>query len=142
MYMFSFVIFIPLIIVLLAMFLLVGFADEKRRPTMIRNIYLYLVSFVTLIIIIFSVNSLVRETLDIVFPEEYTYGLNVNKFENETKEQYEERLERQKEEEEVRKKNQKLRNKKDIATSAAMLLVALPLFIIHTKKADLEFTKS
>ena len=100
----------------------------------LRNIYLYLVCFVTLMMILFGIIFTVQNTTDLIFPTNNYYyppekiGGNLTE---EDKKRYDEM-------EKTNKANQENQNKKNVVKSIAVVLVALPTFAYHWKKIEKE----
>ena len=100
----------------------------------LRNVYLYLVSFVSLMMILMGVIFTVQNITDVVFPTNYyemppiekTGGLSVEeqKVYSENQKRYEE--------------NRGMESKKNVAKSIAVVVVALPTFAYHWRKVEKE----
>lgn len=103
----------------------------------LRNIYLYLVSFVTLMMILGGLIFTVQNVMDVIFPTNYYYEpYPVEKggslpFSAEEKKTYEENQKRNEE-------NRRTEGKKSVAKSVAVVAVALPTFLYHWKKIEME----
>ncbi len=98
----------------------------------LRNIYLYLVCLITLIMVIVSVVGLVQNTVRLVYPEVgYYYSEPMKEGEGLTAEE----IERQRELDEERARQQAIYS---LVGNAAMLLVAGPLYIYHWRKIEVE----
>jgi len=101
----------------------------------LRNVYLYLVSFVALMMILFGLIFTVQNLTDVLFPTGYYYDPypldKEGTMTEDMKKQYEESRRRNEE-------NQRAENKKNVAKSVAVVLVALPTFLYHWKKAERE----
>lgn len=101
----------------------------------LRNVYLYLVSFVTLIMILLGTIFTVQNITDVIFPTNYYYDVTpAEKFDSlsETeKKAYEESQKRA-------ETNRQLENKKNVAKSVSVVVVALPAFIYHWRKIERE----
>lgn len=101
----------------------------------LRNIYLYLVCFVTLMMILFGTISTVQRVTDLLFPTNYySYPVIPDKGAELTPEQEKQNAINQKRDQE----NQHNQSKKNVAQSVAVLLVALPTFAYHWKKIERE----
>ena len=100
----------------------------------LRNIYLYLVSFVSLMMILMGVIFTVQNITDVVFPTNYyemspietTGGLSAEeqKSYSDNQKRYEE--------------NRNVESKKNVAKSIAVVVVALPTFAYHWRKVEKE----
>lgn len=101
----------------------------------LRNVYLYLVSFVALMMIIVGLIFTVQNITDVLYPTSYYYeSLPLDKNGNltpEDKKIYEENQKRSQE-------NQKKESKKSVAKSIAVVVVALPTFMYHWSKIEKE----
>jgi hypothetical protein len=98
----------------------------------LRNIYLYLVCLITLIMVIVSVVGLVQNTVRLVYPEVgYYYSEPMKEGESLTAEEIEE----QRALDEERARQQAIYS---LVGNAAMLLVAGPLYIYHWRKIEVE----
>ncbi len=109
-----------------------------------RNIYLYLVTFVTLMMIIFGMVSFLNSIARLVFPLEYRYYTTLMDLEAEyTNAGREvpplEELERVRED---RMERDAARDRafqiRDLVSSLAVWLVALPFYVYHWKKIKIE----
>lgn len=101
----------------------------------LRNIYLYLVSFVTLMMILGGLIFTVQNATDVLFPTNYYYETYpVDKTGNLSDEEKKIIEENQKRSEE----NRRTESKKSVAKSVAVVVVALPVFIYHWKKIEKE----
>lgn len=104
----------------------------------LRNIYLYLVCLITLIMVIVSVVGLVRDTVRLIYPEVgYYYETPVDK--GGTNGLTEEEITKQRELDRQRAQQQAVYS---IVGNAAMLLVAGPLYVYHWRKIEVEHTDS
>lgn len=94
----------------------------------LRNIYLYLVSFVSLIMILMGIIFTVQNTTDVIFPTNYYYEgypqEKENSFSAESKKIYEE--------------NRNMENKKNVAKAITVVVVALPTFAYHWRLIEKE----
>lgn len=109
--------------------------EEEESMSKFRNLYLYLVSFVTLMMILGGIIFTVHNITDLVFPTNYynepwLYEREGNITEEE-KVVYEENQKRNQE-------NQIMERKKNVAKSVAVVIVALPTFIYHWRKIEKE----
>lgn len=108
--------------------------DEVLSMLKLRNVYLYLVCFVSLMMILMGVIFTVQNITDVMFPTNYyeilppekTVGLSVEEQKN-----YEENQKRYEE-------NRNIESKKSVAKSIAVVIVALPTFAYHWRKVEKE----
>jgi methionine salvage enolase-phosphatase E1 len=101
----------------------------------LRNIYLYLVCFVTLLMMIFGTISTVQGVTDLLYPTNYyAYPVIPDKNTTQTPDEQKQQEANRKSDQE----NQKNQNKKNVAKSVAVVLVALPTFAYHWKKIEKE----
>lgn len=96
----------------------------------LRNIYLYLVCLITLIISIFAAVQLVRNTVELVYPDPGYYGY-VDK-EPGLAEQQREELEQQ------AKDSQRRMAVLGLVTSGTTLLIAVPVYAYHWRRIQKE----
>jgi len=124
-----------LIIIIVGFFLLTSMKEEEFNMSKLRNVYLYVVSFVTLIMILVGLIFTVQNVTDVFFPTNYYYeSMQLEKtgvLSAEDKKIYEENQERNNE-------NRRTESKKNVAKSIAVVLVALPTFIYHWRKIERE----
>ncbi|MRR12229.1 hypothetical protein EG835_07135 [bacterium] len=100
----------------------------------LRNIYLYLVCLITLIMVIVATVGLVRSTVELVYPDPGYYSEPIKEgADGRTEEQIE--AERKYQEESSRR--YAILN---LVGNGAMLLVAGPLYIYHWRKIEVEHT--
>jgi Ca2+/Na+ antiporter len=99
----------------------------------LRNIYLYLVCLITLIMVIVAAVGLVRSTVELVYPDPgYYYAEPVKQgADGMTQEE----IDRQNEMQEQQSRRQAILN---LVGNGAMLLVAGPLYLYHWKKIEVE----
>jgi len=101
----------------------------------LRNIYLYLVSFVTLMMILGGLIFTVQNVMDVIFPTDYyyeSYPIDKNgELSEEEKKINEENRKRAEE-------NRRTESKKNVAKSIAVVAVALPTFLYHWRKIESE----
>lgn len=120
-----------LAIVMLFIFIERGDVGMNR----LRNVYLYLVSFVALMMILIGLIFTVQNITDVLFPTDYYYeSYPLEKEGGLTPEEQKRADENRKRNEE----NQRTTNKKNVGKSIAVVLVALPTFIYHWRKAEQE----
>jgi hypothetical protein len=109
--------------------------EEVFTMSKLRNVYLYLVSFVSLMMIIIGVIFTVQNITDVIFPTNYYYeSIAIDKTGNlseEDKKIYEEN-------QKINEENSKINSKKSVAKSIAVVIVALPTFVYHWRKVEKE----
>lgn len=130
-----------IIVILGVIVLIVGFAltatmkDEVFTMSKLRNVYLYLVSFVALMMILIGLIFTVQNITDVLFPTNYYYEtVPIEKekaMSEEEKKSYEESRR-------INEQNQRNQDKKDVAKSIAVVVVALPTFAYHWRKIEKE----
>lgn len=101
----------------------------------LRNVYLYLICFVTLMMMIFGIINVIGSVTDIIFPTTYYYSPVIEK--NSSISADEARkidAENKKREDE----NRRLENKKSLVKNTAVFLIALPVFAYHWRKIEKE----
>lgn len=101
----------------------------------LRNIYFYLVCFVSIILIIVGLITTVNAITELAFPDNY-YESKIYYDENEEKSgiNREEFIAQREKEIESNKQNDISRRKRRVFDSLAMVLVAFPFYIYHWKK--------
>ncbi len=98
----------------------------------LRNIYLYLVCLITLIMVIVAAVGLVRSTVELVYPDPgYYYSGPIEKEGART----EADIKAEQEAQEEQSRRQAVLN---LVGNGAMLLVAGPLYIYHWRKIEVE----
>lgn len=109
--------------------------EEVVTVSKLRSVYLYLVSFVSLMMILMGVIFTVQNITDVMFPTNYYYDTYPSeKMEGVSEEEqkiYEENQKRNYE-------NNRMENKKSVAKSVAVVVVALPTFVYHWRKVEKE----
>lgn len=125
-----------LIIVIVTIFSLTfTMKEEVLTVSRLRSVYLYLVSFVSLMMILMGVIFTVQNITDVMFPTNYYYDMYpYEKMEGVSEEQ-------QKIYEENQRKNYeniRIESKKNVAKSIAVVVVALPTFVYHWRKVEQE----
>ncbi|MRS12821.1 MAG: hypothetical protein EG823_07090 [Actinobacteria bacterium] len=100
----------------------------------LRNIYLYLVCLITLIMVIVSVVGLVRSTVELVYPDP-GYYYDVPKTEGGTSDRTAEDIAAERESQEASSRRYAIL---ELVGNAAMLFVAGPLYLYHWKKIEVE----
>ena len=102
----------------------------------LRNIYLYLVCLITLIMVIVSVVGLVQNTVRLVYPEVgYYYSEPMKEGDGLSAEE----IEKQRALDEERARQQAIYS---LVGNAAMVLVAGPLYIYHWRKIEVEHVEA
>lgn len=100
----------------------------------LRNIYLYLVCLITLIMVIVATVGVVRSTVELVYPDPgYFYDVPIEK--GGESGFTEEELAQQREMQKAQSQRYAVLN---LVGNIAMLLVAGPLYIYHWKKIEVE----
>jgi hypothetical protein len=100
----------------------------------LRNIYLYLVCLITLIMVIVATVGLVRSTVELVYPDPgYYYSAPIDK--GGTDERTQEDIDAERTSQLEQSRRQAILN---LVGNAAMLLVAGPLYIYHWRKIEVE----
>ena len=100
----------------------------------LRNIYLYLVSFVSLMLILIGLIFTIQNLTDLIFPTNYYYDtapIDKTGQTEEEKKAYEESQRRN-------EQNQRTLRGKAVAKSTSVVVVALPSFIYHWRKIEKE----
>lgn len=132
-------IIIVAIIIVILIFVLSFFTslkkDEVSDMLKLRHIYLYLVSFVSLIMILVGLVYTVQNITDVIFPTNYYYEAlpseKISGLSPEDKTAYEENQRKI-------ELNRQVESKKNVAKSIAVVIVALPTFIYHWRKIEKE----
>ena len=109
--------------------------EEVLTMSKLRNVYLYLVSFVALMMILIGLIFTVQNITDVLFPTNYYYeSMPLDKNGNISdadRKLYEENKK-------MNEQNQRTQSKKNVAKSVAVVLVALPTFAYHWRKIEKE----
>ncbi|MDO8848980.1 MAG: hypothetical protein Q7W51_11405 [Coriobacteriia bacterium] len=100
----------------------------------LRNIYLYLVCLITLIMVIVSVVGVVRSAVELAYPDP-GYYYDVPKEEGGSSERTAEDIEAERESQEAQSRRYAII---ELVGNAAMLLVAGPLYVYHWRKIEVE----
>ncbi len=101
----------------------------------LRNVYLYLVSFVSLMLILIGLIFTIQNLTDLLFPTSYYYdALPIDKDRQMTEEEKKAYEESQRKSEQ----NQRTERSKNVAKSTSVVIVALPSFIYHWRKIEKE----
>ncbi len=131
-----------LLILVIGLFALISMKEEALTMSKLRNIYLYLVSFVALMMIIIGLIFTVQNITDVLFPTNYYFeAAPIQKTPSMTEEEFKKYEEEQKINEYNQKmnyKNQLTDSKKNVAKSIAVVIVALPTFFYHWRKIEKE----
>lgn len=106
----------------------------------LRNIYLYLVSFVSLILIIAGLITFLGSVSDIFFPTEYYPPKlermnNYNKDLGMSREQYEAQIEKEMQQYKANEQNRRVNRS---IRSLSMVIVALPFYLYHWRKIQAD----
>lgn len=126
----SLVIIIAIILIILA-----SIKEEVLTMSKLRSIYLYLVSFVALMMILIGLIFTVQNITDVLFPTNYYYSpIPAEKTPGMT----EEELKKIEQENKLNEQNQIMQSKKSVAKSVAVVIVALPTFVYHWRKIEKE----
>ena len=96
----------------------------------LRNIYLYLVCLITLIMVIVATVGVVRSTVELIYPDPGYYSAPVK-----DDGLSEEEAQKQQEYQEASSRRFAILN---LVGNAAMLLVAGPLYVYHWRKIEVE----
>ena len=106
----------------------------------LRNIYLYLVCFVSIVLIIFGLISFINSLVDIFLDTSY-YPIGKTEFSSPyakdsgiSNADYKAQLEKEREQQKVIEKNNKI---KRCINSLSIFIVALPFYIYHWRKIEL-----
>lgn len=103
----------------------------------LRNIYLYLVCLITLIMVIFSVVNVVRATVELVYPDPgYFYEIPIEK--GGTSGLTQEQIDRQNEMQRQQSQRQAILS---LVGGVALLVVAGPLYVYHWRKIEVEHSE-
>jgi hypothetical protein len=100
----------------------------------LRNVYLYLVCLITLVVSIFAAVSLVRSTVGLLYPDPGYYGYYPDAANPEGGPSEEEILRQ----EELAKDSQRRQEVLNIVGSATTLLIAGPLYVYHWRRVQAE----
>jgi hypothetical protein len=103
----------------------------QERLTL-RNLYLYLVCLITLVISIFAAVSVVRTTVELLYPDPGYYALEPGSREPGLSE-----TERQRREKAARE-SQRRQAVLGLVGSATMLLIAVPVYAYHWRRVQTE----
>jgi hypothetical protein len=103
----------------------------QERLTL-RNVYLYLVCLVTLIMSIFAAVSLIRSTVELLYPDPGYYAYDVPAKEAGTSAQEQQRRER------AARDSQRRQVVLGLVGSGTLLLLAGPLYVYHWRRVQRE----
>ena len=104
----------------------------------LRNVYLYLVCLITLVVSLFAAVSLVRAVVSVAYPDPYNYGYYYP-MEPAAEKLDPEEIERQEQLAEDGARRQALL---DVVSSATTLLIAGPLYVYHWRRVQKELPAS
>ncbi|HHY39355.1 MAG TPA: hypothetical protein GX507_10575 [Clostridia bacterium] len=119
----------------------------KLNVSGVRSIYLYAVSFATLLILIFSAASAAEELMSLFYPEAvYSPGpleikmrwkeqIEAGKDQDLTEEMIDQQIEHERSQAQRNAQNQHARR---LAKNGALFIVSLPVYISHWRKAQEE----
>ena len=125
------------VVIILIIVFSITFSMKGEVVTMskLRSVYLYLVSFVSLMMILMGVIFTVQNITDVMFPTNYYYEPypteKLGELSEEEQQKYEESQKRYYD-------NTVIESKKNVAKSVAVVVVALPTFIYHWRKVEKE----
>lgn len=124
------------LVIMIASFAVYSFKSDQEEATMpkFRNMYLYLVSFVTLMMILVGIIFTVHSIADLMFPTNYTGDIYYEKDPNVTEEAKKAYAENQR----IMQENQQVERQKSVVKSAAVVVVSLPAFLYHWRKIERE----
>lgn len=97
----------------------------------LRNLYLYLVCLVTLVITLFAAVSLVRSTVSLLYPDPGYYGFAVGEDPGLSEEE-------RARHEEVAEESQRRQAVLELVGSATTLIIAGPLYVYHWRRVQSE----
>ena len=109
-----------------------------ERPTL-RNVYLYLVCLITLVVSLFAAVSLVRAVVSVAYPDPYNYGYGYYPMDPAMEDVDPAEIERQQQIAEDGARRQALL---DVVSSATTLLIAGPLYVYHWRRVQKELPTS
>jgi hypothetical protein len=105
-------------------------AGQERLP--LRNIYLYLVCLITLVISIFAAVNLVRGVVELLYPDPGYYG-----YSEPAKEQGIDQAERERQEQ-AAKDSQRRQAVLNLVGAGTMLVIAGPVYVYHWRRVQSE----
>lgn len=124
---------------------------KNKSAWTLRNIYLYLICFVTVIMILFGAVSTIRHLIDLIYPtpaymqteeimmSDYARLSREGIYKDMTFEEYKKLRER---EWELQKKRERVYSVKRFAESLSMFIVAVPFYVYHWRKIEKEKIES
>ncbi len=101
----------------------------------LRNIYLYLVCLITLVMVIVAAVNMVRSVAELLYPDPYGDPAFTRPVGPDVEELSEEEMERQRE---LSRASQTRSSVLGLVGSLAMLMVAGPIYVYHWRKIELE----
>ena len=101
----------------------------------LRNVYLYLVCLITLVVAIFATVSLVRGVVAVAYPDPGFYGYFPYESPDGSEGPSEEEIARQ---EQLAEESQRRQALLDVVGSAATLVIAGPLYVYHWRRVQAE----
>jgi hypothetical protein len=129
------IISLSIIAFLIFFFTILTKEEGENSMSKFRNLYLYLVSFVTLMMILGGIIFTVQNITDVVFPTNYfTEVMPYEKSANLSVEEKEAYDENQK----IIQENRRMDSKKNVVKSIAVVAVAFPTFVYHWRKIEKE----
>jgi len=135
----SIVIIFIVIIIIVGFILITSMKEEVLTMSKLRNIYLYLVSFVALMMILIGLIFTVQNITDVLFPTNYYYeSVPIEKSGNMTDAETDADKKILDENQKRNEQNQRTQSKKNVAKSVAVVIVALPTFAYHWRKIEKE----
>jgi hypothetical protein len=102
----------------------------------LRNIYLYLVCLITLIMVIVAAVGLVRNVVELVYPDPGFYDRPIVSVDGEVKQSEEDIVAQN----ELWEKQDRRNTILGFVGNGAMLLIAGPLYLYHWRKIEVELT--
>jgi len=101
----------------------------------LRNIYMYLVCLITLIMVIVAAVGVVRSAVELAYPDPYSYGITSPVDEKGQATMTEEQLQA---EQDAQARSAQRYAVLNLVGNVAMLLIAGPLYIYHWRKIETE----
>ncbi|MGE5328023.1 MAG: hypothetical protein ACM3KR_00745 [Deltaproteobacteria bacterium] len=101
----------------------------------LRNIYLYLVCFVTLMMMIAGIIGSISAITNIYFPVDYSY---YESFPTEPSKEVPQAKKDKEEARRIQERNRSNETKRQLISSFSVVFVALPIFAYHWKKIENE----
>jgi hypothetical protein len=97
----------------------------------LRNVYLYLVCLITLVIAIFATVSVVRSVVELLYPDPGYYGVEVSKTPGLSEAE-------QKRQEALARDSQRRQSVLGLVGSGTLLVLASPLYVYHWRRIQTE----